>query len=50
MVGKITEKNMRLDLILSNKNLDIEYCRVIFNGINKEIISDHFGVEAEIEI
>ncbi|EJE7235108.1 endonuclease/exonuclease/phosphatase family protein [Clostridium botulinum] len=43
-------KNMRLDLILSNKNLDIEYCRVIFNGINKEIISDHFGVEAEIEI
>ncbi|NFD78341.1 endonuclease [Clostridium botulinum] len=43
-------KNMRLDLILSNKNLKVEYCKVIFNGIRKEIISDHFGVEAKIEI
>ncbi|ENK1242087.1 endonuclease/exonuclease/phosphatase family protein [Clostridium sp. FAM 1755] len=44
------KKDMRLDLILSNKNLNVKYCNVIFNGINKEIISDHFGVEAEIEI
>ncbi|EJO5348663.1 endonuclease/exonuclease/phosphatase family protein [Clostridium botulinum] len=43
------KKNMRLDLILSNKNLNVEYCRVIFNGTNKEIISDHFGVEAKIK-
>ncbi len=43
-------KDMRLDLILSNKNLKVEYCKVIFNGIRKEIISDHFGVEAKIEI
>ncbi|SQB93218.1 endonuclease/exonuclease/phosphatase family protein [Clostridium tetanomorphum] len=42
-------KNMRLDLILSNKNLKVEYCKVIFNGIRKEIISDHFGVEAKIK-
>ncbi|MCR1934026.1 endonuclease/exonuclease/phosphatase family protein [Clostridium tepidum] len=43
------KKSMRLDLILSNKNLNVKYCNVIFNGTNKEIISDHFGVEAEIE-
>ncbi|WMJ81733.1 endonuclease/exonuclease/phosphatase family protein [Clostridium sp. MB40-C1] len=52
IIGKIDSwegNNMRLDLILSNKNLKVEYCKVIFNGIRGEIISDHFGVEAKIE-
>ncbi|SHJ53782.1 endonuclease/exonuclease/phosphatase family protein [Tepidibacter formicigenes] len=51
--GKIAgwEKNkqdLRLDIILTNKPLGVKYSTVIFNGINKPIISDHFGVEIEI--
>ncbi len=51
--GKIDgwEKNkedMRLDLILTNKIVDVEYSRVIFNNKNKEVVSDHFGVEVKL--
>lgn len=35
----------RIDLILTNKPIEVEFSKVIFNGKNKEIISDHFGVE-----
>ena len=40
--------DMRLDLILSSKPLAVEYSKVIFNECNKEIVSDHFGVEVKL--
>lgn len=35
----------RLDLILTSKIIKIERSSVIFDGKNKDIVSDHFGVE-----
>lgn len=51
--GKIDgwDKNkntMRLDLILVNEKINVKSSRVIFNGENKQIVSDHYGVEVEI--
>ena len=34
----------RIDYIFSNYKEDIDSSKVIFNGINREIVSDHFGV------
>ena len=39
----------RLDYIFSNKELKVKESKVIFNNKNKEIVSDHFGIEVEIE-
>ena len=52
-VGKIdgwknSSEEKRLDLILTNQQANVEYSKVIFNGINKDIISDHYGVEVRI--
>ena len=51
--GKITgwsdnKQDLRLDLILTNKPVHVEYSTVIFNNINKSVVSDHFGVEAKM--
>ena len=43
-------EKLRLDLILSNKLLKVKYASVIFNDQNKEIISDHYGVELDIDL
>jgi maltose 6'-phosphate phosphatase len=42
--------DMRLDLILANKPVPVLSSAVIFNGINREIVSDHFGVEVELNL
>lgn len=42
-------EDKRLDLILSNKEIKVKKSNVIFNNINKQIISDHYGVEVFIE-
>jgi maltose 6'-phosphate phosphatase len=42
--------DMRLDLILANKPISVLSSKVIFNDINHEVVSDHFGVEVEINI
>lgn len=44
-----TEK-LRLDLVLSKKDIKVRTSKVIFNGKNKDIISDHYGVECVIDI
>ncbi|WP_054742345.1 endonuclease/exonuclease/phosphatase family protein [Cellulosilyticum ruminicola] len=44
------KESLRIDLILMNKVLNVKTSRVIFNGQYKEVISDHYGVEAEIEL
>ncbi|MFX3625069.1 MAG: endonuclease/exonuclease/phosphatase family protein [Ectobacillus sp.] len=42
--------DLRLDLILANQPVTVHTSRVIFNGENNAVVSDHFGVEVEIEI
>jgi len=42
------KKDLRLDLILVNKPIPVKSSFVIFNGKNKEIVSDHYGVSVEI--
>jgi len=40
----------RIDYIFSNKEIKVKESKVIFNNENKKIVSDHFGVEVEIEL
>ena len=42
-------EDKRLDLILSNKEIKVKKSNVIFNEINKQVISDLYGVEVFIE-
>jgi maltose 6'-phosphate phosphatase len=42
-------KEKRLDLILTNKEVNIKSSKVIFNGKNKDIISDHYGVQVVLD-
>lgn len=42
------KENKRLDIIFSNKRVNVKKSNVIFNDINKNIISDHYGVEVFI--
>lgn len=42
------KSKLRLDLILTNKNIDVKSSNVIFNGSNKDVVSDHYGVEVEL--
>jgi maltose 6'-phosphate phosphatase len=44
------KENLRLDIIFANKEVDVLSSKVIFNGENKEVVSDHFGVEVQINI
>jgi maltose 6'-phosphate phosphatase len=42
------KQDLRIDLILAGQPIKPRYSRVIFNGKNKLVVSDHFGVEVEI--
>lgn len=42
------KEDLRLDLALCNMDVDVKRAEVIFNGNNKDIVSDHFGLELEI--
>lgn len=44
------EEKLRLDLMFCNKEIKVMTIKVIFNGKNKAIISDHYGVESEIDM
>ncbi|WP_299741664.1 endonuclease/exonuclease/phosphatase family protein [Rossellomorea sp. y25] len=37
--------DLRIDLVLSSEKVDVRSSRVIFNDVNKPVVSDHFGVE-----
>lgn len=41
-------ENLRLDLILTNMIRPVKHSRVIFNGCNRAVVSDHYGVEISI--
>lgn len=40
--------DMRIDYIFTNRKLPIKSSQVIFNGINEEVISDHYGILVEV--
>ena len=40
----------RIDYMFSNKQIKVKESEVIFNGKNKGVVSDHFGIKVEIEI
>lgn len=42
------KQDLRIDLVLAGQSVLPKYSRVIFNGKNKPVVSDHFGVEVEI--
>ena len=45
---EMQEEDKRLDLILTNREIKVLESKVIFNGVKKDIISDHYGVEVLI--
>ncbi|WP_096156270.1 endonuclease/exonuclease/phosphatase family protein [Bacillus sp. FJAT-45066] len=42
------KQDLRIDLILTNFEVSVQSSKVIFNGENKEVVSDHYGVEVEV--
>ena len=44
------KKDLRIDLVLTNQPVRVKSSHVIFNVKNKEVVSDHFGVEVELEL
>ncbi len=40
----------RIDYIFVDSEVKVKSSKVIFNGINKPVVSDHYGVEVEIDI
>lgn len=42
--------DLRIDLVLSTEEVEVKSCKVIFNGQNKEVVSDHYGVEVELQV
>ncbi|MEL3972006.1 endonuclease/exonuclease/phosphatase family protein [Rossellomorea oryzaecorticis] len=41
--------DLRIDLVLATKSFEVTSSNVIFNGKNKPVVSDHYGVEVVIE-
>ncbi|MDX5474145.1 MAG: endonuclease/exonuclease/phosphatase family protein [Bacillaceae bacterium] len=44
------KQDLRIDLILSNFEVGVRSSHVVFNGENKEVVSDHYGVEVEVAL
>lgn len=44
--GEVSD--MRIDYIFTNRKLPIKSSQVIFNGVNEERISDHYGILVEV--
>lgn len=44
------KEKLRLDFIFINKFISIKQSKVIFNGLNHPVISDHYGVSVELNI
>lgn len=47
---ELKEQGMRIDYIFCNKEISVKSSEVVFNGENYEIVSDHYGILAEIEV
>lgn len=44
------EIGMRIDYIFCNQEITVKSSQVVFNGVNYDVVSDHYGVLVEIEI
>lgn len=44
------KQDLRIDLILASNPVDVASSHVIFNGDNREVVSDHFGVEVTVKV
>ncbi|AHA31051.1 endonuclease [Exiguobacterium sp. Leaf187] len=44
------QQGLRIDLVLSNRKIDVERVGVVFDGIHGPVVSDHYGVEVDIQI
>lgn len=44
------DKGMRIDYIFCNRKVEVLRSKVVFNGENYPVVSDHYGVLVEIEI
>ena len=44
------ENSMRIDYIFCNKKVKVKSSEVVCNGMNYDIVSDHYGVLVEVEI
>lgn len=42
--------DLRIDLVLTTKEVKVRSSKVIFNGDNKKMVSDHYGVEVDIQL
>ncbi len=42
------QSDLRIDLIFSSELLEVAQSKVIFNGIEKPVVSDHYGVEISL--
>ena len=40
---------MRIDQIWCNKRTEVALSKVVFNGVNNPVVSDHYGVIIEYE-
>ncbi|WP_046176427.1 endonuclease/exonuclease/phosphatase family protein [Domibacillus indicus] len=43
------KQDLRIDYIFVNKPVNVASSAVVFNGSNKPVVSDHYGVEIEIQ-
>ena len=55
MEGKIAgwdenKQDLRIDLILASCPFNVTSSNVVFNGNNREVVSDHYGVEVTLKI
>lgn len=41
---------LKIDYIFTNWDANVKHSNIIFNGENESIISDHFGIEIEIQL
>ncbi|KMJ59272.1 endonuclease [Bacillus sp. LL01] len=44
------KQDLRIDLILASYPPEVTSSKVVFNGSNREVVSDHYGVEITLEI
>lgn len=44
------KQDLRIDLILASEQVDVDSSLVVFNGENKDVVSDHFGVEVRVRL
>jgi len=44
------QSDLRIDLILSSNLFEVVKSKVIFNGVEKPVVSDHYGVEVSLNL